>query len=168
MLNSLCANNLAACFKSPVAAFSTSTGTSTCTSTIFSTISGCLFTTCSSSSMCFFSFLLSSVRLFFSLVILIIFSTVSLSTSITLCGTMTSFITSTGTSIIFSTSTIFSTGFSISTMRSGPGTSTNLSMYSTLGFSVSNLSSSRIFFFGLALQNPKVSACLLYLGQFRC
>ena len=164
MLNSLCANNLAACFKSPVAAFSTSTGTST----IFSTISGCLFTTCSSSLMYFFSFLLSSVRLFFSLVILIIFSTVSLSTSITLCGTMTSFITSTGTSIIFSTSTIFSTGFSISTMRSGPGTSTNLSMYSTtvLGFSVSNLSSSSIFFFDLVLQNSKVFVCLL--NQFQC
>lgn len=109
LFNSLAAKRRAAWRKSPVAARSISTGTSLSTSTIFSTIFST--STIDSVGLADSSFLICFFKPSFSLTRVTIFCTLSLSASITRCGTITSFTTSTS----LTTSTIFSTGFSITT-----------------------------------------------------
>lgn len=148
LFSSLLAINLAASRKSFVAARSTSTGTCFSTSTIFSTIFST--STIVSTGFADSNFLICSFNPLFSLTKVTIFCTLSLSASMTRCGTITSFITS--------TSLITSTGFSISTTRSIT-VSTGFSIITSLMISFGLLLfsflswrtcfwSSRIFFFG--------------------
>ena len=151
LFSSLRAINLAASRKSLVDARSTSTGTSLSTSTIFSTIFST--STIVSTGFADSNFLICSFNPLFSLTKVTIFCTLSLSASITRCGTITSFTTSTslmtsiGFSTIFSTtrSTIVSTGTSTITSFM---TSCGLVLFSFLS-SRTCFCSSAIFFFGL-------------------